>query len=108
MTSNNKYVVSGSEDKTIRIWNLLEKRQETVLQGHTSPVLTVAVTSDNKYIVSGSLDKTIRIWNLLEKRQETILNFDNPVQLVEVDIEYNLTIYFKGGKIKTININESI
>ena len=37
------------------------KTQETVLQGHTSYVYTVAVTSDNKYIVSGSDDKTIRI-----------------------------------------------
>ena len=50
------------------------------------------MTSDNKYIVSGSDDKTIRIWNLLEKRQKTLLKFDNPVQSVEVGIEYNLTI----------------
>ena len=28
-TSDNKYIISGSWDKTIRIWNLLEKRQET-------------------------------------------------------------------------------
>ena len=37
------------------------KTQVTVLQGHSSLVLTVAVTSDNKYIISGSADDTVRV-----------------------------------------------
>ena len=49
-------------DCTIRIWNLLEKRQETVLEvDFLSPVLSIKITSDNKYIIFGSKDKTIRI-----------------------------------------------
>ena len=40
---------------------MLEKRQEAVLEEHTSYVTSLAVTSDNKYIVSGSEDETIRI-----------------------------------------------
>ena len=39
ITSDNKYLISSSLDKTIRIWNLLEKRQEAVLKGHTSYIL---------------------------------------------------------------------
>ena len=54
ITSDNKYIISGSDDNTIRIWNLLKKRQETVLEGHTSYVNSIAITSDNKYIISGS------------------------------------------------------
>ena len=30
--SDNKYIISGSKDKTISIWNLFEKTQETVLK----------------------------------------------------------------------------
>ena len=70
MTSDNKFIVSGSEDTTVRIWNLLQKSQEAVLEGHTSDVLTVTVTSDDKFIISCSVDKSIRIWNFLKKRQE--------------------------------------
>ena len=62
VTSDNKYIISGSHDKTIRIWNLLQKRQETVFRGHTDSVNSVVVTSNNKYINSGSDDSTIRIW----------------------------------------------
>ena len=61
MTCDNKYIVSGSSDKTIRIWNLLERRQETVLNGHTEGVTSVVVTNDNKYVLSGSEDCTIRV-----------------------------------------------
>ena len=42
------------------------------------------------------------------KKQKAFLNFDFPVKSLEVDTEYNLTIYLDGGEIKTININESI
>ena len=73
MPNDNKYIISSSVDNTIRVWNPLEKRQESVLQEHTSQFWTVIVTNDNKYIISGSLDKTIRIWNLLQKTQQSIL-----------------------------------
>ena len=61
VTSDNKYIISGSFDNTIRIWNFLQKTQETVLEGHTSTINSVGVTSDNKFIISGSDDNTIRI-----------------------------------------------
>ena len=53
ITSDNKYIVSGGDDKTVRIWNLQDKTQEVALQGHTEYVNSIAITSDNKYIVSG-------------------------------------------------------
>jgi WD40 repeat protein len=73
ITSDNKYVVSGSRDKTVRVWNLDKKTQKAVLQGHTDFVCSVAITSDNKHVVSGSSDKTVRMWNLDEKTQEAVL-----------------------------------
>ena len=35
VTSDNKYIISGSHDKTIRLWNLKDKRQECVFEGHS-------------------------------------------------------------------------
>ena len=73
VTNDRKYVIYGLKDKSIVLWNLLEKRQEAVLHGHTSSVYSVAATPNKKYIISGSSDNTIRIWNLLEIRQEVVL-----------------------------------
>jgi FOG: WD40 repeat len=44
VTSDYKYIVSGSDDYTIRIWNVLEKTQETVFCGHKSAVITLLLT----------------------------------------------------------------
>src|SRR5258706_5483371 len=57
-------VVSGSNDKTIRIW---DAKSGTVigepLTGHTSGVNSVAYSPDGRHITSGSTDSTIRIWD---------------------------------------------
>ncbi|KAJ3792300.1 quinon protein alcohol dehydrogenase-like superfamily [Lentinula aff. detonsa] len=59
-----KRIVSGSSDKSIRIWNA--DTGEAIggpLQGHSEGVKSVAFSPDGKQIVSGSYDKSIRIWN---------------------------------------------
>ena len=85
VTSDYKYFVSGSVDKTIRVWNLLKKRQTNVLKGHLNEVTTLAVTCNNKYIISGSLDNTIRIWYISKKKQKSFFNFDDSINSLEAD-----------------------
>ena len=38
VTSDSKYIVSGSEDKTVRIWSIEEKKEIGCLNGHTETV----------------------------------------------------------------------
>jgi WD40 repeat protein len=71
--SDSKYIVSGSLDFTVRIWNIEEKQQETVFEGHSSLITSLTITSDSKYIVSGSDDKSVRVWDVKEKRQTAVL-----------------------------------
>ena len=54
-------MISGGNDKTVRLWDLQHKTQNAVFQGHTGFVTAVAITSNNKYIVSGGTDNTVRI-----------------------------------------------
>ncbi|KDQ50997.1 hypothetical protein JAAARDRAFT_84093, partial [Jaapia argillacea MUCL 33604] len=63
-----KYIVSGSYDKTIRIWDAVSGAPVLQpLEGHTDWVTSVAFSPDGQRIVSGSVsgsyDKTIRIWD---------------------------------------------
>jgi len=53
-SSNNKYLASGSEDKTVRIWNIENGELVEVLKNHEYPVTCVAWSQDNRYIASGS------------------------------------------------------
>ncbi|EIN12635.1 WD40 repeat-like protein, partial [Punctularia strigosozonata HHB-11173 SS5] len=55
-------IASGSDDCTVRIWNVESGATVQELTGHTAPVLTVAYSPDGGHVVSGSADGTIRIW----------------------------------------------
>lgn len=62
-TFDYEYIITGSNDKSIRIWNFFTSVQIIVLLGHIGPISSVLVTHTG-LILSGSHDKTIRIWSL--------------------------------------------
>ena len=56
-------IVSGSEDDTVRIWDLQDRRAGPVtFEGHTDDVLSVLALADGR-IVSAGEDGTMRFWN---------------------------------------------
>jgi WD40 repeat protein len=62
-SSDGSRIVSGSGDKTVRIWDAVSGAALHTLQGHTDWVRSVAFSSDGSRIVSGSDDRTVRIWD---------------------------------------------
>ncbi|NDH05463.1 hypothetical protein EBX93_05990 [bacterium] len=63
---NGKQVVTGSFDKTIKVWDAVtgkEIRTLTGPQGHKQMVLSVAVNPDGSLIASGSSDNNANIWD---------------------------------------------
>lgn len=62
------YLVSGSRDYTIKIWEVKSGRCILTLTGHDSWVNDLAFHPSGKYLYSVSDDKTIRIWDLTNGR----------------------------------------
>src|SRR5258706_285304 len=61
---NGPYVLTGSHDCTIRIWDAESGAAVgEPLEGHTGWVTSVAYSPDGRHIISGSEDRTIRIWD---------------------------------------------
>ncbi len=58
------WAVSGSRDKTVRIWDLNTGKCLAILKGHLNQVNSVAISPNKKWIFSGSSDKAIYIWDV--------------------------------------------
>jgi len=58
-----KTIVSGGEDKTVRLWDTSGKAIAQPFKGHEGGVWSVAFSPDGKTIVSGGEDKTVRLWD---------------------------------------------
>ena len=61
---NNQQLASGSDDGTIKIWDLTSGGCIQTLEGHSGYVWSVAFSPDCQQLASGSGDKTARIWDL--------------------------------------------
>lgn len=72
MSSDGNYALSGSWDKTLRLWDLQSGNTTRRFEGHTKDVLSVAFSADNRQIISGSRDKTVKLWNTLADCKYTI------------------------------------
>jgi WD40 repeat protein len=55
-------LVSGSDDKSIKIWNMQDGKCEVIFTGHKNEVTCITVLHDG-YIVSGSSSGELKLWN---------------------------------------------
>ncbi|KAF6066928.1 WD domain, G-beta repeat family protein [Candida albicans] len=59
---DNKYLLSCSEDKTVRLWSLDTYTALVSYKGHTQPVWDVKFSPLGHYFVTASHDQTARLW----------------------------------------------
>ena len=72
-STDGRLIVSGSWDKTVRIWDVASGTQQTVLQGHTGQVESVAFGADHNQVVSGGFDSSVREWDVASGREQHVL-----------------------------------
>jgi len=68
------WIVSASEDRTLKIWDVATGTERATFRGHGGPVNGCAVSPDGTWIVSASEDTTLRIWDAATGSERAALN----------------------------------
>ncbi|EFQ99936.1 coatomer subunit beta [Nannizzia gypsea CBS 118893] len=69
------YLLTTSDDKTVKIWDYTTKALIATLEGHTSNVSFACYHPELPIIISGSEDGTIKLWHANTYRLEQSLSY---------------------------------
>ena len=60
---NYSLIATGSQDKTVKIWNALDLNLKGTLKGHKRGVWDCQFSSHDRVIATSSADKTVKLWS---------------------------------------------
>jgi U3 small nucleolar RNA-associated protein 15 len=82
-TPDKTHVLSGSDDATVRLWDLATGEQALRLDGHADYVRCAACASDTLF-ATGSYDHTVKLWDARAKAAAMSLEHGAPVEDVTI------------------------
>ncbi len=72
MSPNGKIAATGSNDRTVILWDVSTGKELTQLKGHRSAVTALAFSKNSKLLLTGSGDRTASLWDA-DSGKETLL-----------------------------------
>ncbi|MDZ8134428.1 MAG: serine/threonine-protein kinase [Nostoc sp. DedQUE04] len=96
-------LATGSDDNTIKLWEVNTGRLICTLVGHSWSVVAVAFTADGETLLSASCDKTVKLWRV--STAEEIVTLSGHVDSVSAVAVSKVTqLIASGSRDKTIKL----
>jgi len=73
LSSDDRYIISASRDKTLEIRTFLTGTRLYTLYGHTDSVRSCSLSVNNHALLSASTDQTLRVWSVQDGQCTHIL-----------------------------------
>ena len=73
VSADGRLALSGSDDRTVKVWDLTSGQERRTLAGHAHEVRSVAVSADGRLALSASYDRTVKVWDLTSGQERRTL-----------------------------------
>ena len=73
-TPDGQNILSGSEDQTLKLWDIKSGNEVRTFFGHSDIISSVTISPDGNYALSGSNDSTMKLWDI--KTGDLLKTFD--------------------------------
>jgi WD40 repeat protein len=81
-SSDGASLVSGSDDTTLKLWDVQTGGVVRTFHGHTHWVYSISISSDYTTIASASRDKTICLWDIQTRKCHHVIKLQEAVHCV--------------------------
>ncbi|MBE7557267.1 MAG: WD40 repeat domain-containing protein [Anaerolineales bacterium] len=103
ITPDERFIISGAGDETVKIWDVHSGEELLILHGHTGAVNAVAITPNGQFIISGSEDKTVKIWDV-HSGEELLTLYGHTGAVNAVAVTPDGQFIISGSEDKTVKI----
>nr|BEK63709.1 hypothetical protein KPHV_09360 [Kitasatospora purpeofusca] len=103
ISPDGRLLATASNDETVRLWSLPDRRPAATLTGHNSAVRTVTFSPDGRLLASAGSDGTVRLWDVEQRRPPVVLRGHvGPVRSVAFTPDGRTVV--SGGADRTVRV----
>lgn len=103
----NTFIISGSEDGTIRKWNVETGQEEEKVQAHTKSVRNMQFSKDRTMFITASTDKTAKIFDTKTLKCLKTFRSDRPLNSAAIAPFMNHVIVGGGQDAMNVTVTSS-
>ncbi len=96
-------LVSGADDRTVKLWDVATETNTATLEGHTGRVLSVAFSPDGTMLVSGADDRTVKLWDVATETNTATLE-GHTGRVLSVAFSPDGTMLASGADDRTVKL----
>jgi len=73
------YLLIAGSDGTIRVWDMVLRKEKSILRGHVRPVASAVFLYDGSYVISASQDGSLRLWDTVTGECKSVFRSIDPI-----------------------------